>query len=140
MILSLDANVLIDLANGRRPAVRERFNASIAGGDVLVTCAIAAHELLYGAAISRRREAETQTASLLLDQLTVAEFTREDALAAADLRHRLRGFGQSIGAFDTLIAAQCLDRGWTMVTGNVQEFARVPGLSVIDWTSRPETP
>jgi|HubBroStandDraft_6_1064221.scaffolds.fasta_scaffold157843_4 tRNA(fMet)-specific endonuclease VapC len=133
-ILSLDTNVLIDVANGRRSDVRQRFDEAVLRGDVLATCSISAHELLYGAAISRRPEVETRTATTLLDQLLVADFTREDAAAAADVRKRLRGLGQGIGTFDTLIAAQALARGWAMVTANVREFGRVAGLSVIDWT------
>ncbi len=135
MILSLDTNVLIDLANGRRTDVRQRFDEAILRGDVLATCSISAHELLYGAAISRRRASETAAADGILEKLLVAEFTLEDAASAADLRSQLRRSGQGIGAFDTLIAAQALARDWTMVTANVREFGRVPGLRVVDWTS-----
>ena len=135
MILSLDTNVLIDLANGRRPVVRSNFDRAFADGDQLVTCSIAAHELLYGAAISRRREAERRTAQLLLEQLRIAEFDAGDAVVAADLRAQLRRVGLPIGPFDTFIAAQAMNRNWTMVTANVREFSRVEGLDVIDWTA-----
>jgi len=38
-----------------------------------------------------------------------------------------------IGAIDALIAAQALRLGATVVTHNLREFARVPGLRVEDW-------
>jgi tRNA(fMet)-specific endonuclease VapC len=139
MILSLDANVLIDLANGRRPLVRRRFDEAISAQDRIVTCSLAAHEALYGAAISTRPEAQLNIVRGVLSAVTVAEFTLEDAEAALFLRVSLRRMGRSIGPLDTFIAAQCLSRGWTMVTGNVREFARVLGLTVIDWTSETET-
>lgn len=140
MTLSLDTNVLIDLVNGRQANVRERFEEAVASGETLATCSISAHELLYGAAISNRPDAEKRTATNLLDQLLVADFTREDAAAAAELRRTLRGSGRGIGPFDTLIAAQAWVRGWGMVTANTREFARVAGLQLFDWTTAAGAP
>jgi tRNA(fMet)-specific endonuclease VapC len=42
--------------------------------------------------------------------------------------------GTPIGPYDLLIAAQALRSGSTLVTANVREFRRVPGLAVEDWT------
>ncbi|WP_281181293.1 hypothetical protein [Chloroflexus islandicus] len=39
-----------------------------------------------------------------------------------------------IGALDTLIAAQAISERLILVTNNVREFSRVPGLPVEDWT------
>jgi tRNA(fMet)-specific endonuclease VapC len=36
---------------------------------------------------------------------------------------------------DTLIAAHAASLGMTVVTHNVREFSRVPGLKVEDWTT-----
>ena len=44
-----------------------------------------------------------------------------------------KGDGTPIGHYDYLIAAQARRRGATLVTANVREFARVPGLLVADW-------
>ena len=38
-----------------------------------------------------------------------------------------------MGPNDLLIAAQALALNLTVVTANVQEFSRVPGLGVEDW-------
>ena len=140
MTLSLDTNVLIDLVNGRQANVRKRFEEAVASGETLATCSISAHELLYGAAIGNRPDAEKRTATNLLDQLLVADFTREDAAAAAELRRTLRGSGRGIGPFDTLIAAQAWVRGWGMVTANTRKFARVAGLQLFDWTTAAGAP
>ncbi len=51
----------------------------------------------------------------------------------ADLRIQLEQAGQPISAHDMLIAAHALTLGLTMVTANVREFRRVPGLAVENW-------
>jgi tRNA(fMet)-specific endonuclease VapC len=38
-----------------------------------------------------------------------------------------------IGAHDLWLAASCVAHGLVMVTANVREFARVPGLQVQSW-------
>ena len=38
-----------------------------------------------------------------------------------------------IGAHDLWLAATCVGRGSSLVTGNVREFARVPGLLLEVW-------
>jgi len=49
------------------------------------------------------------------------------------VRARLERLGTPVGSFDTLIAGQALARGLVLVTHNVEEFGRVPGLRVEDW-------
>jgi tRNA(fMet)-specific endonuclease VapC len=140
LTLSLDTNVLIDLANRRTDRLRQRFEQAVATGEAVTTCSIAAHELVFGAVISRRPPYHLELAHRLLGSLNVTELSFEDAESAANLRAALRRLGQTIGSFDTLIAGQALCRGWTMVTANVREFGRVPGLRIIDWTSDSESP
>jgi tRNA(fMet)-specific endonuclease VapC len=41
--------------------------------------------------------------------------------------------GRKIGDRDTIIAAHALSMGAVMVTRNVGEFERVPGLKVENW-------
>ena len=41
-------------------------------------------------------------------------------------------------AHDVLIAAQARRHGATLVTANQREFARVPGLDVVDWATPEE--
>jgi tRNA(fMet)-specific endonuclease VapC len=58
-----------------------------------------------------------------------------DAAAAADfgrIRVALRKI--PISPLDTLIAAHARSRDLIVITGNVGEFQRVPGLAVEDWT------
>jgi tRNA(fMet)-specific endonuclease VapC len=52
---------------------------------------------------------------------------------AAEVRVALERMGETIGPMDTLIAATALAHGATLVTRNVRESGRVPGLSVVNW-------
>ena len=51
----------------------------------------------------------------------------------ATVRWELSRRGTPIGPNDMLIAAHALSEGFTVVTANVGEFSRVPGLSVENW-------
>jgi tRNA(fMet)-specific endonuclease VapC len=134
LILSLDTNVMVDLINGRRPGVRVRYDEAVAQGHQLVTCAVAAHELVYGALISQRPEVHKAVVEGFLKGLEIVDWTFEDGLSAAQLKAGLRRRGASIGEHDLLIAGQALNRGWAVVSANLRHFLRVDTLDVHDWT------
>jgi tRNA(fMet)-specific endonuclease VapC len=58
---------------------------------------------------------------------------RAGGRGAGDIRAELEKMGTPIGHYDYLIAAQARRRGAALVTLNQREFARVPGLIVMDW-------
>ena len=51
------------------------------------------------------------------------------------IRRELEKAGQPIGVNDLHIAAQARSEGLVVVTNNVSEFIRVPGLRVENWVS-----
>ncbi|EIY1416843.1 VapC toxin family PIN domain ribonuclease, partial [Klebsiella pneumoniae] len=53
--------------------------------------------------------------------------------ATTDIRVALRLAGTPIGPNDTAIAGHAIAAGAILVTNNVREFARVPGLVLEDW-------
>jgi len=53
----------------------------------------------------------------------------------ARLRARLERQGTSIGDYDVLIVAQALAWDLVLVTNNVNEFERVPGLQIENWVA-----
>lgn len=57
------------------------------------------------------------------------------ALTYAKVGRALRLAGKSIGANDLWIGCTSLQHGLPVVTANVQEFKRIPGLRVIDYTA-----
>ena len=89
------------------------------------------HELFYGAYKSSR--VEHSLASLHELPFAILAFGREDAEVAGRLRALLSAQGQIIGPYHLLIAAQALQHGLTLITANLREFERVPGLACEDW-------
>lgn len=83
---------------------------------------------------SRQPGQNQQALEQFLLPLSIIPFDAEDALVYGRVRALLEAQGQPIGAIDTLLAAQALRHTFTLVTNNVREFARVPGLSLEDWT------
>jgi tRNA(fMet)-specific endonuclease VapC len=71
----------------------------------------------------------------LVSSVPVEPFTREDAACYARIRSVLEKQGRGIGPLDNLIAAQAIRLGATLVTHNIREFSRVPGLKIEDWQS-----
>ena len=92
---------------------------------------IVTHELWCGAFKSRRTAENVGRVEAL--RFPVLEFDREDAKAAGEIRALLAAAGRPIGPYDVLIAGQALARDLTLITRNLGEFARVPGLRVENW-------
>lgn len=71
----------------------------------------------------------------LLRHVDILPFDMRAARLYGQLFAHLRSVGLPIGGFDLLIAATALSNNCAVVTLNVREFNRVPGLSVIapDW-------
>jgi tRNA(fMet)-specific endonuclease VapC len=133
-MLCLDTNVVVSLLNGRRPAIRRRYEAERLAGSRLTLPAIALFELRFGAANSDRPEANARVLERFLDaKIEILNFDACDAAEAGAIRAYLRARGTPIGPYDVLIAAQARRRDAALVTSNLREFQRVPGLIVMDW-------
>ena len=65
--------------------------------------------------------------------LVVVGFDQHAATSYGRIRAALERSGTPIGPLDTLIAAHALALGLTLVTNNVRELSRVPGLTVDNW-------
>ena len=100
----------------------------------VVTSAIVAHEMYFGAHRSTRREANLSELRMLFRDIEPVPFTADDGAAAGQIRAELAALGTPIGPYDLLIAGQARARGAMLVTNNTQEFGRVDDLAVVDWT------
>ena len=94
-------------------------------------------ELWFGV---ERSDATHQANNLkLVDELAAkyqsVPFDNAAARDYAAIRAHLSAAGQPIGPNDLLIAAITRNRGATLVTHNIAEFSRVPGLAIDDWQS-----
>jgi len=135
-MICLDTNIAIYVINRRVPSVRHRLAEQLRLGTDIGFSAIALFELRYGYARSdRRAEAERLLAEFLAPGIAILAFDSEDAAHAGDIRAYLERRGTPIGPYDCLIAAQARRRSAVLVTANMREFERVPGLLLTDWAA-----
>jgi tRNA(fMet)-specific endonuclease VapC len=126
----LDTNAVIALLNRTEGKV---FTTALRHRSESVgTSSIVMYELFFGAYKSARPARNLSVVEAL--QLTVIDFNEEDAREAGKIRAYLAQKGRPIGPYDVLIAGQALGRGLVLVTANVREFSRVPGLVCEDWS------
>ena len=126
----LDTNILSDLV--RNPQGDVAAQIAKAGEDSVCTSIIVAAELRYGAAKSNSTKL-AERINLILSALEILPLEMPADRQYAAIRHHLARQGTPIGPNDLLIAAHALSNNLTVVTANVREFSRVPGLKVENW-------
>jgi len=130
MVWMLDTNVII-AASKSHPAVLTKLKQHRLG-DVWLSSIVWA-EIEFGIANSTRRAHNQQVFDSIVTHLKIVPFSLGAARHYGELRVYLEKIGTPIGSNDTLIAAEALAQGATLVTGNVREFSRVPGLLLENW-------
>ena len=131
MLYLPDTNAISAYMRGVNAGLVTRMQTAFVKDELRLSVIVLAERefgVIKGGNAAQRRKLQS-----LEQLLTVEPFTREDARRYATLRHQLESRGQGIGPFDTLIAAQALRLGATVVTRNVREFGRVTGLAVENW-------
>jgi tRNA(fMet)-specific endonuclease VapC len=129
----IDTNCWIAYLKGKNPTFGYRLIATPAA-QVFV-CAPVLAELLHGALKYDDPVAREARVRKTLQPYTCLLFDAAAATHYARIRHDLEVRGVIIGPFDMQIAAIALAQDLTVVTGNVDEFTRIPGLKVADWNA-----
>ena len=127
----LDTNICIYIIKRKPQSVLNRFQRHSA--DDLGISSVTVAELRYGAEKSGRPHQNHAALDAFLAPLLVADF---DSLAAdryGKVRAELERCGTPIGPLDTMIAAHSLSLAVTLITANITEFSRVPGLEIENW-------
>jgi predicted nucleic acid-binding protein len=131
----IDASILIDHERGRLDLEKEVRGRE---DEAFFLSVVTASELLHGVhrasapGVRARRSAFVEG---VLGSLPLLPIEIATARMHASLWADLAANGHSIGPHDLWIAASCLTHGLTLVTSNLREFRRVPGLEVEDWSS-----
>ncbi|MGH9365191.1 MAG: type II toxin-antitoxin system VapC family toxin [Thermoanaerobaculia bacterium] len=134
-MIQLDTSFLVDLlreATRGTEGAAARFLASIPEEDLGISVFVAC-ELNAGAAMSRRPTEEKRKVDRLCSSLHV-DYPDErfpatyGSLLAWQERHRGR-----ISTMDLLIATSAIVAKASLVTRNVRDFSRVPGLEVLSY-------
>jgi tRNA(fMet)-specific endonuclease VapC len=126
----LDTNALSELIRNPQGVLAQKLNTL--EPDAACTSIVAACELRFGA---QRKGSKplTHRVEQLLQALTVLPLDTPADEHYADIRATLERSGTPIGSHDLFIAAHARSRGMTLLTRNLREFQRVPGLTVEDW-------
>jgi tRNA(fMet)-specific endonuclease VapC len=126
----LDTNILSNLL--RSPAGHVARRLAVVGEATVCTSIVVACELRYGAVKKGSPRLSARVESLL-ESLEVLALDKQSDRHYAAIRLHLDRMGQPIGPNDLLIAAHTLALDLTLVTDNVEEFARVPHLPLENW-------
>ena len=130
MRFMLDTNICIYAIKHRPAEVIAALRAHESAGLGLSSITVA--ELYFGVAKSGSAR-NLLALEQFLAPLELADFDRSAAAAYGPLRAALEAAGTPIGPLDTQIAAHALALGVTLVSNNLREFARVPGLRLENW-------
>ena len=133
MAVLIDASILIEAERGRldlEPHVKRH------GDEEAFVSVVTASELLHGVHRTTQPDVRARRSAFvegILERFPLLSVDLACARAHAQLWADLRQAGALIGPHDLWLAATCVAHGLTMVTANVREFARVPGLELEVW-------
>ncbi|MFZ5736058.1 MAG: type II toxin-antitoxin system tRNA(fMet)-specific endonuclease VapC [Pseudomonadota bacterium] len=126
----LDTNICIYVIKNRPPSLQDKFNAL---AEQLCISSITLGELIYGAEKSARRIENLDTIANFTARLDVLPFADKAAAHYGQLRAELERAGTPCGAYDMQIGGHARSEGLIVVTNNMREFARMPGVRTENW-------
>ncbi len=131
MIYMLDTNICIYAMKKKPEKVLKRLNEELDNGVCISSITLA--ELEYGMKRSSNPEKNEQALLRFLAPLSILPFGPAAASEYGEIRAYLQRQGTPIGPLDMLIAGHARAEELVLVTNNVREFERVPGLDMENW-------
>ena len=129
----LDTDTISNLVKPRpSPHLRRKLEQTPA--EMLAISMITLMELYMGQQLSSQPELiRNFIEDWVLQTVTVIDFDHNQAKQAASIQSKLRQKGQTLDWLDVMIAACAVAKEWTLVTGNIRHFGRIPQLRVENW-------
>ena len=126
----LDANVISALVMDPRGAIAAEIGR--VGEENIFTSIIVRAEIPFGL---RKRQSEelNRKVGAILQRIYVASLELPADEFYARIRVQLSAEGRIIGPNDLLIAAHAMALDAVLVSDNVKEFSRIPGLKLENW-------
>jgi len=128
----LDTNIAIYVIKRRPVEVMGIFNEN--AGRMAIS-AITLGELYHGAEKSAKLAQNLAVVEEFASLLEVLPYAAKASLHFGAIRSALEKVGRPIGINDLHIAAHARSEGLTLVTNNLAEFERVPGLLTENWVT-----
>jgi tRNA(fMet)-specific endonuclease VapC len=126
----LAPDICIYVLKRRPPHLREQFDRL---ADELSISTITLAELYYGVEKSARQAANRQAVEGFAARLEVLQFSASAAFHYGQVRAELERAGLPCGPYDMMIGAHARSEGLILVTNNLREFGRMPGVRVENW-------
>jgi tRNA(fMet)-specific endonuclease VapC len=127
----LDTNICIYLIKRKPMHVVDKLRTFDPGKVAVSSITVA--ELHYGVAKSNQPDRNREALAEFLLPLEVLPFDENASYHYGDIRNTLEKMGNVIGSMDLLIAAHARSLSLTLITNNLREFERVPGLRADNW-------
>jgi len=131
MRVMLDTDMCIYLIKKRPAQVERRFREHEPFEIGISTITLA--ELEFGIAKSSRPEQNRDALLGFLAPLEIAAFGDRAAFHYGEIRATLEKKGNPIGSMDLMIASHARSLSVPLITNNIREFKKVPGLKVENW-------
>jgi tRNA(fMet)-specific endonuclease VapC len=131
MRFMLDTNICIYVIKKNPHGVAERLMA-LKPFDVGISSVTLA-ELRYGVVGSGSPKRNEEALVGFLAPFEIAPFEDIAAVHYGEIRTHLEKAGLPIGAMDLMIASHARSLDAILVTNNLKEFERVPGLTIENW-------
>lgn len=125
----LDTNMCIYLIKNQPEEVARRFSECYVGDVVMSSITYA--ELQYGVMVSADPERECINLNSLVEDIQVIPFDADAAIAYGQVRLATRDVKKD--ALDKLIAAHALSLNVVVVTNNLRDFSKYPGIKIENW-------
>jgi tRNA(fMet)-specific endonuclease VapC len=126
----LDTSICIYVMKNYPLHLREKFNAL---AEQLCISSISFGELHYGAEKSARRAENLTAIEHFVARLEVLPFADKAAAHYGQVRAELERAGTPCGPHDMQIGGHARSEGLIVVTNNMREFARMPGVRAESW-------
>ncbi|EIG1443742.1 type II toxin-antitoxin system VapC family toxin [Escherichia coli] len=130
-IYMLDTNICSFIMREQPEAVLKNLEQAVLRGHRIVVSAITYRFGATGPKASPRHVQLVDAFCARLD--AILPWDRAAVDATTEVKVALRLAGTPIGPNDTAIAGHAIATGAILVTNNVREFERVPGLVLEDW-------
>ena len=130
----LDTNICIYIKNHRPAEVLARFSKLLPGKVAMSS--ITYGELCFGAEKSSKPKESRHILEHLIALIPVLPLDETVSTHYGKIRQHLQADGKPIGNNDLWIASHALTNKLILVTNNVAEFERVPGLRVENWVGQ----
>src|SRR5688572_23576297 len=130
LVYMLDTNICIHVMRTYPPGLQEKFNLL---AEQLCISSITLGELHYGAEKSARRVENLTAIEHFVARLDVLPFGDKAAAHYGQVRAELEQAGTPCGPHDMQIGGHARSEGLIVVTTNMREFTRMPGVRAENW-------